>query len=744
VLGYIPNNAYLIAGNSGAIARVTNLDRGLSADDHHPIKWMGSLRPAWKIDPVLDEASANDRGARMDVEIELYDSEETAEAIDRIRTIVGNMGHFRRVSRDFLALSGSIEVSNLLPIASEDCVVFIGPAPGPHLLDERSDQIVASNVTADRTQPSGPGYLDWLSVLHLNTQPDFCIDIADTGLDRGSILPERLHPDFLDLSGNSRVSYMTDYVHDGQLDDRRGHGTIVASIAAGNKNGGISDELGYSLGLGVSPTALIGVSRIFGHDGKLPDRIDFGLVFSNAYAAGARISNNSWGNGGNTYDSTAQLFDSLVRDARPDIAGNQEMTFVFSAGNDGAGGHVSSPANAKNVIAVGGSENYRPETFDNCNLDGQGGIGPSDSNNALNLLRYTSGGPTDDGRSKPDLVAPGTHIFGAESQSTYYDASGLCQGPLRYGPPTQRLYTYSSGTSLAAPQVSAAAALIRQFFVQKSLLGGAPPSPAMIKAFIINSASYLTGTGAGGDLPGVNQGWGLLHLSRAFDSASRQLVDQTQVFTASGQTFEVNGSLADRSRPLRVTLAWTDPPGMLAGGAWVNNLDLELVVGGTTIYRGNNFSGEFSVAGGEPDGKNNVECIVLPPESIPTGTNGNFTVAVRATNIAGDGVPGNGIDLDQDFALVVYNIAPPIIPLPTITSVTYSSKVLTIAGQNFGPSASVEINGQMIDLAFSFDSSANSLSIRAKKGKLNLSPRSANLIVLVFNGLRSPPFTLTL
>jgi len=184
---------------------------------------------------------------------------------------------------------------------------------------------------------------------------------------------------------------------------------------------------------------------------------------------------------------------------------------------------------------------------------------------------------------------------------------------------------------------------------------------------------------------------------------------------------------------------------MLAGGAWVNNLDLELVVGGgATVYRGNNFSGAFSVSNGEPDGKNNVESIILPPDSIPAGAEGNFTIVVRATNIAGDGVPGNGIDLDQDFALVAYNVGPPVIAPPTIISASYAAKILTISGLNFGPSAKVEINGQMIDLNFSFDGSANALSIRAKKGKLNLIPRSSNQIVVIENGLRSPPFTLTL
>jgi hypothetical protein len=742
IIGYIPNNAYLIAGSTAAIAQIAGLDGGLFADEQHPVKWMGGFLPDWKIDPVLDGAVSD--SARVDVEIELYSRTDATRTIDDIQKMTGPAASFRRISPDLVVLRGSIESSSLLSIAGQDSVLFIGPTAQPRLLDERSDQIVASNLTSDRTQPSGPGYLAWLAARQLNTQADFSIDFSDTGLDRGSLLAKSLHPDFLDMSGNSRVSYITDYVGDKQIDDRRGHGTIVASIATGNGNGGIADERGYSLGVGVYPTALIGVSRIFGHDGKLPGRLDFGLVFSNAYAAGARISNSSWGQGGNSYDATAQEFDSLVRDARPDLAGNQEMTFVFAAGNDGPGGHITSPGNAKNVITVGASENYRPETFDNCNLDGQGGIGPDGADNALDILRYSSGGPTADGRSKPDLVAPGTHIFGAESQSPLYDASGLCQGPLRYGPPDQRLYTYSSGTSLATPHIAGAAGLVRQFLVQNNTLGGLPPSPAMIKAYLINSASYLTGVNASGDLPGVNQGWGLLDLSRAFDSASRRLVDQTQLFTTSGQTFQITGSLADRSLPLRITLAWTDAPGMLAGGAWVNDLDLELIVGGSTIYRGNNFSGPVSVSGGSPDGRNNVESIILTPDLIPPGTDGNFTVIVRATNIAGDGVPGNGIDLDQDFALVVYNVAPPIVPVPAITSATYAAKVLTITGLNFGPSAQVEINGQMINLAFSFDASANAISVRAKKGKLNLSPRSDNQIVLIDNGLRSPSFTLTL
>jgi hypothetical protein len=271
----------------------------------------------------------------------------------------------------------------------------------------------------------------------------------------------------------------------------------------------------------------------------------------------------------------------------------------------------------------------------------------------------------------------------------------------------------------------------------------------MIKASLINSATYIAGENAGGDLPGERQGWGLADLSRAFDGAKRELVDQTRLFTESGQTFEIQGSIADRSQPLRVTLTWTDAPGMLIGPALVNDLDVELTVGGVTVYRGNTFAGAYSVAGGDADRLNNVESIYLSPEMIPEGVDGNFTVTVRAANIAGDGVPVKGISLDQDFALVVYNIGaavngpppPPPIKIPVITAVTYVKKNITITGRDFSALAQVEINGRVISRPFEFNPAANSLFLHLKPGKLNL-VEGANQIVLIENGQRSQPFVL--
>src|SRR6185503_9911035 len=183
------------------------------------------------------------------------------------------------------------------------------------------------------------------------------------------------------------------------------------------------------------------------------------------------------------------------------------------------------------------------------------------AHHALDILRYSAGGPTSDGRAKPDIAAPGTHIYGAASRSTSFFGIGLCPGIGIFQPPGQQFYTWSSGTSLAAPHIAGAASLIRRFFTARNLLGDArAPSPAMTKAFLINSASYLSGEWAGGNLPSERQGWGIANLSGAFANQSRTLVDQTTLFTESGQTYEIEGSIADAGKPLRVTLVWTDAP----------------------------------------------------------------------------------------------------------------------------------------------------------------------------------------
>lgn len=732
VFGYLPNNAYVVGGR---VDQIKTLGAG--------VRWVGPFLPEFKIDPAFDDETLTRGTGTVSVFIEMLDSTASSAAIDYIRSVASEVESSPRRFLQYIVIAATVPVERLLDIASIQDVLFIGQHSTPELHDERSAQICAGNLSADRSQPSGKGYLEWLASKGLNTGPDFIIDFADSGLDRGS--SGLLHPDFLDAMGRSRLTYVHNFTEESP-DDRRGHGTLVASLASGAPNSGLTDSAGYSYGLGVAPSSLIGVSRIFQNNGKLPIRLSMTEVVSAAYAGGARVSNNSWGQSGNLYDIAAQEYDALVRDAQPQVPGNQEMTFVFSAGNTGAGGHISSPGTAKNVITVGASENYRPEGQDSCGPDGNGGIGPDGADSALDLLRYSSGGPTADGRSKPDLTAPGTHVYGAASKSPFFFGEGLCPGVPLFQPPGQELYTWSSGTSLAAPHVTAGAALLRQFCIARHLInGGNAPSPALTKAWLCNSASFLSGQNTGEGLPGLRQGWGRLDLGRAFDETPRVINDQETLFTESGQAAEIRGSLADRSKPLRVTIAWTDAPGMLAGAPWVNDLDLEVRIG-NKIYLGNNIHGQFTEEGGSPDRRNNIESVFLTPESIPQGFEGNFTVTVRAANLAGNGVPGNTSEIDQDFALVIFNVTDPLDPprLPTVTAATYQNKTLTIVGQNFGASATVEINGILIQRQFVFSAAANSLSHSAKVKKLKLQRDFDNRLVVIEGDKRSEAFVMRL
>jgi hypothetical protein len=429
-----------------------------------------------------------------------------------------------------------------------------------------------------------------------------------------------------------------------------------------------------------------------------------------AYGQGARIQNNSWsdvlevsGTNAGAYTAESQAYDIAVRNAvlTPGTTNtpgpfplNQEFIAVFAAGDNGAMGsaggfadiRVTAPATAKNIIAVGTSEGARPDV--------------DASQDSLAIWPQSSVGPTVDGRFKPEIVAPGTILVGAMPLMTpTYNSTNACsqvvatnlaylvncndQGLGFKIIDANGLYAgYYYGSSYAAPSVSGAIQLLWWYFENRltdelgqSLL---QPSPAMAKAYLANSARYLPitnpQTGTNDTLPSIIQGMGEMDLQRMFDGVPRVLRDestpraidvplvtvgrpQQTYFSQSGQSYELYGQVLSNGLPFRVTVAWTDAAGNPAAfQQLVNNLDLQVTIGGQ-IYKGNVFSGSESVPGGTFDSVNNMESVFLPAGAT---TNGEpYAVIVRATTIAGDGVPSVGSALGQDFALVVYNSQKP-------------------------------------------------------------------------------------
>ena len=574
----------------------------------------------------------------------------------------------------------------LTQIAAQPEVVAILPYFPRQKFCERQDQIAAGNIISNA--PSGPGYLSWLASKGFTqaqfTASGFVVDISDSGVDSGTTTPTHFG---LYVGGNmtnaSRLVYsryeQTTHYSTNSLEGCDGHGNINAHIIAGYDDLSgfpFTDDSGFHFGLGVCPFVNIGSSVIF--DSAAGDSFyfpNFNNLESDAYHGGARISSNSWGgkNSQGLYDSECQNYDALVRDAQPTNStfgadGNQEMVIVFAGGNDGpVAQSVDSPGTAKNIISVGAAENVQL-------FGGQdsSGVGDSEADNANDIPPFSSRGPCADGRFKPDILAPGTHVSGGVFQETNdlvnfpdgiadpcFDASDISGGPngSLFWPANQQFYTASSGTSHSTPCVAGGCALVLQYF--KNNFSNFP-SAAMTKAFLMNSTRYLTGVSGNDTLPSPSQGMGEMNLGTAFDGVSRILRDEmpTDLFTNSGHIRSFTGTVTDTNHPFRVTLAWSDAPGSLSGDAWNNNLDLTVTAGGNT-YKGNVFNGAFSTPGGAADAKNNVESVFLP-----AGTSGDFVVTVTATSINSIGVPNTNDLPNQDFALVIYNATP--VPRPVV------------------------------------------------------------------------------
>jgi hypothetical protein len=656
IIGYVPSNAYIVKTDARSASRIKRMK-----EENPFVQLVDDYHGAYRIAPEL--RAARDRGDQsVKVIVQVIESQEGRNTIENLKQTAQEFFGVMRV-KNFHNVTVTIPLTKLPELANNDSVFAIGPSKPIRRLDEAQGQILAGNLTGN--SPSGPGYLAWLASKGFNSSQfnTFSVNLVDDS-DRLIGHPD-LTPDRVAFENNPTL----------QSGPQGGHGFINAHILGGfNDNTGTAfeDALGYNYGLGIAPWARIGVTAIFG-----PGDLNPYAWEDVAYTQGARISSNSWGFIDLfEYDSFAQAFDYIVRDAQDGVAGNQELTVVFAAGNDGPGsGTIGSPGTAKNVIAVGASENVRQTGTDGC------GVSNSGADSANDIISFSSRGPVNsaggDGRIKPDLVAPGTHIQGGVPQSNY-DGSSACPGN-QFFPAGQTLYSWSSGTSQATPGVAGGATLVYQDFLNKGL--GAP-SPAMVKAYLMNSATYITGTGAGGNLPSNSQGMGRMDLGRTFDGSPRILVDQTQLLGSTGQTYTATGSVASSAQPFRVTLAWTDAPGMSTSAPWVNNLDLEVTIGGQT-YRGNVFSGANSIPGGAADFRNNSESVFLP-----AGVSGNFTVTVRATNIADDGVPGNADATDQDFALVLYNATTDVSNTPSIgVNPTSLSFTATAGGGNPGSQA---------------------------------------------------------
>ena len=693
IVDYIPENAYLVYGDW----KVLSAMQKRMADKNY-VRWEGSYRSTDKIQPGALVAS-REEPELFAVQMVL-NPQANIETLKKIKALQLSTTVKEGAAGKYYNIITRLPPAEVAKLAEQPDIISIGPYTTPKMMCERQAIIMAGQLNGN-VPVLGSGYLAWLGGKGF-TQAQFdasglVVDVTDSPIDNGTISPNHfaLYKDGTILNSSpSRVVYnrLEGTANTGSTTQAAdGHGNLNAHIIGGDVTLGTSphvDAFGFHYGLGIAPFVKIGGSIIF--DTSSFTNPNYPNLASRAYRDGVRISSNSWGaDTAGAYDVDAQSYDALVRDAQPTgsavaTAGNQQMTFVFAAGNAGSGTKtVGSPGTAKNVITVGAAENVQP-------FGGSDGSGISDTgaDSANDVISFSSRGPCADSRAKPDIMAPGTHVSGGAPQATKsmtgtgtalpaFTALALTNLGVsggvnsRYFPSSgQQFYTASSGTSHATPGVAGAAALVYQWFLNR---GSTAPSPAMVKGYMMNSASYMNGTYANDNLYSNNQGMGMVNLNTSFDGVPRLLRDQVtaDLFTASGQSRTWTGTVTSTGKPFRVTVAWTDAPGSTTGNAYKNNIDLTVVVNGTT-YKGNVFTGANSTAGGTADARNNVESVFLP-----AGTSGNVTITVAATNINSDGVPNYGTTVDQDFALVAYNFAEGN-PAPTVvmTAPTEGTTVL--------------------------------------------------------------------
>ncbi|MBK8122715.1 MAG: S8 family serine peptidase [Dokdonella sp.] len=655
---YIESNGYLVWADAAARARLAEMHQGGELQFSQPLPGfikLGNTLFARVQDasteavviPIIVQRVRNDDPARSRARFMALG----LKPVDDFSSQAGfDVARFEATPAQIREL---IELSDVL---------WVEEYREPSLNDEVQAQILRGHFNADQSGPAGPGYLPWLQALGFPDDPlDYpVLDITDDGVGTGSVQTgdPTLHQ-FGDLKNPTRMVFNQHCTM--KTGVVGGHGHLNANIALGFDQRGNSETPGarfpadFQVAQGINPFGRLGGTRIFapGFDLSACGGTNAGVIAA-SHAAGARISSNSWGCGpcAGQYDLSSQAYDAGVRDADPKAAGNQQLITIFSAGNDGSwAGTIGTPGNGKNMITVGASENARPEDENGLWNDGCL-VAPDSADHAMDIVFFSSRGPAPGGRVKPDLVAPGTHVIGTQAHPA--SGLGICDATHPQGNET---YAASSGTSHAAPAVSAIASLSWWWLAtgQGSLEfeSGAPavPSPALMKAWLIAHPTYLTGKDGNDTLPSNAQGFGMPNMQSLFDATPTWLLDQSQILGDSGQLWSTPIQRADASKPLRVVLTWTDAPGAVGTSPQVNNLDLELE-SASTLWRGNRFSGAWSVPGGAPDAVNTVEAIYLPP-----GPLSSFTLSVRGFNIAGDGLPGNGDATDQDFALVCVNCA---------------------------------------------------------------------------------------
>ncbi len=606
-VGYVPDDALLVLMNPNQVAALSNWTG---------VCWVGGYQPGDKLSDSLSQpAAAKNGSAEVNIVISVLRPNYVPAVADAVVQLGGTV-ESQGVGKRWGTVRAWVPSSALTELAARAEVEWIERYVQPELNNNvavNPEFMNVRNVWTNRIL-RGDGQI---------------IAVGDSGLDTGNT--NTLHPDF-----SNRLHAAFGLVRETDWSDHSGHGTHVAGSVLGS-------GAAYSNGLfsGVAPEARLVFQALGGlppNSGYIYPTEPLSIMFEQARTLGARIHTDSWGSSVNgQYTSNSRELDEFMWDF-------DDMLVLFSAGNSGLdvapidgiidGDSIGAPGTAKNCLTVGAAESDRPS--------GSGGysaypwgIGtwlPKYSTNPVRddlistpwdglhqgMAAFSSRGPCNDGRIKPDIVAPGTDIISCRSRA---EGAGTLWGTGTgvLGNSASNLYTFCGGTSMSTPLTAGAAGLARQYLVE--VAGITNPSAALVKALLVNGARTL-GPGQYGDgvyreipdapRPNNVEGWGHVNLDHSlFPSNGRTNLfwDRQSLTTGRTNRYPI---VITGTNEFTLTMAWSDYPATLSSvQQLVNVLDLRLVAPSGAILYPHGASG--------PDRTNNLLGIdVATPE---TGTN---------------------------------------------------------------------------------------------------------------------------
>lgn len=655
LLSYVGDNSYF-ASLSDQLTGLSQLPSGLS------IERVGAVELEHKVDSFIlaDEIPSYARSVMSlgSEDGDLGSTEFVAVYVMLHRDVALSEGealvdfYGGKVVSQLISINGLVvEVprSNLRAMASEDAIKWTEVAL-PHFTSHNDSNREITQV-------------DQVNSMYGLTGSGVTVLVYDGGTANGS------HQDFQSLLGGMRL-----FVRDSS--GTSNHATHTSGTVGGN------GSLSGGQYRGMAPNTTIqsygfeysgGGTFLYSNPGDLES--DYNQAI-NTY--GAVISNNSIGT--NTapngfpceitgdYGVTANLIDSIVRGSL-----GAPMRIVWSNGNERQTSRCGNqynttapPAGAKNHLTVGAV---------NSNDD--------------SMTSFSSWGPVDDGRMKPDLVGPGCQSNGDGGVTSTSSSGG---------------YTSMCGTSMSGPTVAGIGALLIQDY--KVQFAGQPLfRNSTLRMLLSHTAHDLGNVG-----PDYQYGYGSVRAKDAIDFMRTKNFVEGEV--VHGGSWSTSVTVAPGTSEFKATIAWDDFPAE-AGVAVALVNDLDLVVtdpNGVRHYPWtlNPANPSASATKTQPNTIDNIEqvqvsnpvagvwTVQVAGTSVPEGPQ-SFSIGVTPNLTAGSIsltsplpnllAPGVGFNVEANVSAINQSIVPGSVKLYTRSSSSdpfVATSMLALGGDSYG------------------------------------------------------------